>query len=1050
MNISDIYSAKGLKFKLNIKQSDFSIDRGALCKIETTQKNQEFFVSQYGANVKHTSVVLCESSKETANYINDIFAEEKNDIIKVMFIVDDVYEDCIEIQTYIFQSVTEYKTPIEIVVSNKLLEDVSIEKLDAEFVWKQLGTPAVFCLNYKAKKKQRTNVRFVGGKRALIADRIEDNNKVEIFAQSINYVRDKYDVPVDVYIAPEIKFVTHENFIRTNDKFAEDLNKINSAASYFEMWGKYDLLNKNMMIAESEEFGDIKYSSYNVKQEVNGTTYTFYVDQELDDSFKGKEIGIVEEDNSLGRKDERKHKQKQINGGQIKRIEKDKIVTYKEFDEGSDLFPKNGVIQLYTAGDKYIMARRLAARDRILGRKSEIKYLSLLIEKGVSEYEFASWETHKGVTERLRRNFHKANLLNPAQIAALELAINTPDIALIQGPPGTGKTTVIKAICERFREIFEAEEKRRQKLDPGHSLQSPKILISSFQNDAVDNAISSPLPGDIPAYRKIGKRVKNSSVEQYQLALGKWYDGLCQNIKSLIEDDTAQKYVEETKILEDAFFSYKKSNKDLKIAQELIKKYLGYVDIPYNDNLVKKAEQILHNGNNNDDIVDPIVSRLENQRTDIIAFEDDGLRNAKKLLAYLNINDDINVTDSEREAIELVCTKEFSQEEFAEYVKTVESLKNRFCVISNSIDINDENLVNECILDLSSTFHSYYGKTFTSIESKKSIILSEFLFRLEQDYEVVVKKYSMTTAATCQTSLDLREPLNKKYDLVVVDEAARANPLDLFIPMSMGKKIILVGDHKQLPHMLEPDVLRAIKDRTDLSGLEELEMSLFERLFELMNKGSKPKAIALTDQYRMHPVICKFVSEVFYDGLLKTAPTVSIESKCSPEEINNGKPLTLVNVPITKGAETSGVSKMRWAEVEAIGKDVCNIIKIHPKAEIGIITFYAAQAKEINMHLATLLNDEELNKIEIGTVDAFQGKEFDYVLLSCVRSNKASEGQLPRVGFLEKTNRLCVAFSRAIRQLIVYCDIETVVQIPCFSKLYEICTIEGGGHYREY
>ena len=64
MNISDIYSAKGLKFKLNIKQSDFSIDRGALCKIETTQKNQEFFVSQYGANVKHTSVVLCESSKD--------------------------------------------------------------------------------------------------------------------------------------------------------------------------------------------------------------------------------------------------------------------------------------------------------------------------------------------------------------------------------------------------------------------------------------------------------------------------------------------------------------------------------------------------------------------------------------------------------------------------------------------------------------------------------------------------------------------------------------------------------------------------------------------------------------------------------------------------------------------------------------------------------------------------------------------------------------------------------------------------------------------------
>ena len=56
--------------------------------------------------------------------------------------------------------------------------------------------------------------------------------------------------------------------------------------------------------------------------------------------------------------------------------------------------------------------------------------------------------------------------MNPQQIRALDMAINTPDIALIQGPPGTGKTTVIKAICERFREIYEAEERQKKKMDP--------------------------------------------------------------------------------------------------------------------------------------------------------------------------------------------------------------------------------------------------------------------------------------------------------------------------------------------------------------------------------------------------------------------------------------------------------------------------------------------------------------------------------------------------------------------------------------------------------
>ena len=95
------------------------------------------------------------------------------------------------------------------------------------------------------------------------------------------------------------------------------------------------------------------------------------------------------------------------------------------------------------------------------------------------------------------------------------------------------------------------------------------------------------------------------------------------------------------------------------------------------------------------------------------------------------------------------------------------------------------------------------------------------------------------------------------------------------------------------------------------------------------------------------------------------------------------------------------------------------------------------------------LNDEEKANIEIGTVDAFQGKEFDYVLLSCVRSNAPRDGKQPVVGFLEKPNRLCVAFSRSIRQLAVYGDAETLIQIPCFSRLYNICAVEGGGCYRE-
>ena len=92
---------------------------------------------------------------------------------------------------------------------------------------------------------------------------------------------------------------------------------------------------------------------------------------------------------------------------------------------------------------------------------------------------------------------------------------------------------------------------------------------------------------------------------------------------------------------------------------------------------------------------------------------------------------------------------------------------------------------------------------------------------------------------------------------------------------------------------------------------------------------------------------------------------------------------------------------------------------------------------------------DNLDRIEVGTVDAFQGKEYEYVLLSCVRSNPADKEGKHSVGFLEKPNRLCVAFSRAQKQLITYGDADTLMQIPCFERLSEIC-LEEGGCYREY
>lgn len=1049
MKISEIYSAMGLKIKLNFEDTSVHFTKGILIRIEPTQDRHNFLVNQYGKGSKENKSVLCKASPQTADYLLDLFEGEHGDAYKCMFLIDGVNSDSLEIQTYTFQSVTEYKSAITIIVTDKLLENTTIEKLKKYFVWNQLGMPALFCLNYKNKKKQNANIRFIGGKSFLIAQ----NTARGIIADSIRYLKEKYDVPVDIFVAPEINFVKQSDMPFVNDVLSADIDKISNSASYFARWEAYDALSKKLLIAESEEFGQFRYSSYTFRTEINGVTYEFESEEELDDSLIGKELGASETEPTVEDLNDRRRK-KQHAVGQVKKVTGNRITTFYETNDSSNEIPAKGILKLYTAGDMSIMARRLAARERMIKHRAPIKAIVELIEVGASRYELPNaWGNHKAVTEQLRRNFKQANDLNPEQIDALNLAINTPDIALIQGPPGTGKTTVIKAICERFREIFEAEEKQLQKANPEHTLRSPKILISSFQNEAVDNAISAPLPGDIPAYRKTAKRSSDSTKEQYQRSLEKWYNGLCDTITGMIEDNTAPEFIEKKRALDDEFLSYKNAGEPLDKALNLINHYLNYVEIAYPESLISEAKAIImavEAASSGDDYEDPIVKRIKEQRTTIDAFEDDGARNARKLAAYIRVNDDLEIDETLLDDIEKISEGGYSEDDFTNYVNAVNALEKRFCHDRIVIDIHDKDKINECILTLANVFSKHYMKTLSTTESKKSLILSEFLVRLEQDYENIVKKYSMTTAATCQTSLDLRGDSDKTFDLVIIDEAARANPLDLFIPMSMGKKLILVGDHKQLPHMLEPDVLKMLADDPKFQDIPEIEKSLFERLFDMFSNGQRRKAIALTHQFRMHPDICSFVSDAFYDGMLKTSKSITAEDKRSPKEINDGKALTFVNIPVSRGAETSGVSKSRWAEVELIGKDVRKILDIDPEASIGIITFYSAQVKLLKSHLDSFLNEEEKRNIEIGSVDAFQGKEFDYVLLSCVRANSPKNGEKPVVGFLEKPNRLCVAFSRSKRQLTVYGDADTLIQIPCFSKLYEICAIKGGGHYRDY
>ncbi len=459
---------------------------------------------------------------------------------------------------------------------------------------------------------------------------------------------------------------------------------------------------------------------------------------------------------------------------------------------------------------------------------------------------------------------------------------------------------------------------------------------------------------------------------------------------------------------------------DMELSSELHKQYA----------LVVSELAAICNGTESDDNALPDL--INNQRLSKEAFLDDGAIQLKLLERYLKYDSSLEFEiPNYWKKLEKIAEDSAELEEYLGMLKAdcekLEALCPEMAAVNNELlDKDIQNLIRGYRLELVSKGDDDSSLTNIIWEFKQELTNSSNVDRL-------IKRYSRINAATCQQSANPNlspsmSGFDDDYGFVIVDEAARSNPLDLLIPMSMGQKIILVGDHKQLPHMVEKDIVEAVAARQEGKNVESvLEESLFMRLNALISSEDKKLGIdrtaMLTEQYRMHPDICDLVN-VFYDGKLETM--------CNPEDkqhnlgLYDNRALVWIDMPLSDKfpAEVKRQSASRKCEVDQIQRELAKILSKNSEYEIGIITFYSKQAE--------LLNDmvrenfpSDIHRIQVGTVDAFQGKEFDVVLLSVVRSNREKDIK-NRVGFLNNDNRLCVAFSRAKRLLIAVGDSETV------------------------
>ncbi len=270
------------------------------------------------------------------------------------------------------------------------------------------------------------------------------------------------------------------------------------------------------------------------------------------------------------------------------------------------------------------------------------------------------------------------------------------------------------------------------------------------------------------------------------------------------------------------------------------------------------------------------------------------------------------------------------------------------------------------------------------------------------------------------TTIDDELLSSRSFDLVVIDEACQCTVPSVWQAVLRAEKLVLAGDHCQLP----PTVL---SDQAAARGMKD---SLMQRLIEREGESIYRQ---LTVQYRMHESIMQFSSDTFYAGKLIADATIRKHRLCDLPDVVE---IPLTDTPLefidTAGAEyeeqlePDGESKLNPKEADLVIQLIGDLIEagISPE-EMGIIAPYAAQARLLRGKL-------NLIGLEIDTVDGFQGREKEVIIVTMVRSNDRRE-----IGFLADTRRTNVALTRARRKLIVIGDSATLASHQFYANMLE-------------
>ncbi len=857
---------------------------------------------------------------------------------------------------------------------------------------------------------------------------------------------------------------------------------VRAADSYLRVWSTYADMEKEAILRRARRVGSVRYERCERRRDGG---FRFHladvgdIEARLaaigdDDRFELEAGGAPPNLDSL---DSRAGRDQPHHTAPVVRTDAElRIVDLRAPDDENDVPqpPAAGYLYLSLLGSQINLRRRQNAEERLRTGNCPMPWLGLLLEG-----------RHSPQGRRHKRNPRSKAVLEAfggqptqRQLEAIDVALNTPDIALIQGPPGTGKTKVITALQRRLAELA----------DEGAEV-SHRILVTSAQHDAVENVVQRSDVFGLPAV-KVGARSGDD---------GAVIDGVEKFRAERIEHlrATLQEPPEETRAARARRIAVACLRAPMPPAatavelRELAGVVAGLIPPALSDRIERRITELSRPAGASGDPEEHALraAAARGIRVDPVAFMDDGPLKARKALIRLGAL----LSPAERGFLH-ECA-DWTEPAAPPWLERGGPLRDALIDRLEAPAAPAEPQVDDSTQALLvAVVDALEQRRMRSIHGEPGV-LAAYLEDLENDPGAVreaLEHYTVVLAATCQQAagremravrgIDVGWP---DFETVIVDEAARANPLDLFIPMSMAKRrVVLVGDHRQLPHMLEPEVerdLAAAVAKGDVAAEAEaaVKESLFGRLWTMLKQleagDGNPRTVRLDTQYRMHPVLGDFVSRMFYGGTLESGMPPERFAHDLPGYMKDRLPCVAAWLDVPGGSgrgERRGRSKSRPVEATRIAREVKRLIEADSRLTFGIIAFYAAQRDAIGEALVREglaertdsggwriaerwrrtedHRGERAERLRLGTVDAFQGKEFDVVFLSMTRSNDlpgdTDEQRRRKYGHLVLDNRLCVAMSRQHRLLIVAGDREFAAAAGAPAALRELSTLCEGPH----